>query len=264
MPCLRAWFVFVTLALGPPWAHATEIRVEGTELIVTLDDLGVTRGAAVAGMEVDLPELGTLRLEHAAQDDQARFKGLWLYQAQLRPLGASEFVSLCAPDPHGDTRLALFSGYLDEEQRYIADNARFSLSCTSGVQTKCLRWGYEPWRRAPRTGESLAPYFEACVRMARADYCGDDRPSTRDGTVIDVYDRIGVQERAAGRPELRFEAGWSPQGAVCVHHVRIAENAKLGALREQCSRFALAEMGSACTESSATQHGALLFNRSRP
>ena len=84
-------------------------------------------------------------------------------------------------------------------------------SCTTGVIAKCARWGYEPWI----VGADL---HQTCTRMARADYCGDGIPHTQNGTLIDVYDAEGIQIPAA--QELPFEAGWGPNGAVCVHHAR--------------------------------------------
>jgi hypothetical protein len=32
--------------------------------------------------------------------------------------------------------------------------------------------GYKPWGHAPE-GTSLAAYYQTCVRLVRADYCGD-------------------------------------------------------------------------------------------
>jgi hypothetical protein len=83
-----------------------------------------------------------------------------------------------------------------------------TLACTDGVIAKCAFWGYAPWI----VGE---PLHQACTRMARADYCGDGMPWTRNGTFIDVTDPQGIQALAGG-PEMSFEAGWDEHGAVCV------------------------------------------------
>lgn len=70
-------------------------------------------------------------------------------------------------------------------------------------------------------GVSLALYYQACVRMMRADYCGDGVGHTRNGTPIDLFDRIGVQrdEPAEG---MTLEAAWGPEGAVCISHTRLS------------------------------------------
>ena len=70
------------------------------------------------------------------------------------------------------------------------------------------RWGHT------RDGVSLAPYYQACVRMVRADYCGDGVEHTRNGTPVDIFDRVGVQKDEPA-PPLSFEAAWGPEGAIC-------------------------------------------------
>ena len=42
--------------------------------------------------------------------------------------------------------------------------------------------------------------------MLRVDYCGDGRSRTRDGTAVDIYDRVGVQ-RSDPVAGVGFEAG---------------------------------------------------------
>lgn len=239
------------------------LRVEGTRLIVT-DDQGRERDQTeLIGAELDLGADGTLQILTASKDKQARFEDVWLYQLQLRPAGALVFQSFCTPDPYGDTRAIAYQGYFDQDRRYVADRTRFSLSCVSGVEAKCLRWGYLPWRAAPKTGESLERYFSACINMARADYCGNDQPSTRNGTAIDIYDDVGVQTSDASVTDMLFEAGWNEAGAVCVAHTRIAENLSMSALHDNCPRLRQEPQRGNCNEASARTAGALLFNRSK-
>ena len=68
-----------------------------------------------------------------------------------------------------------------------------TFACTNGALAKCVRWGYKPWKTV--NGVSLADYHQACVHMTPADYCGDGKAHTRDGTLIDIWDRLGVQKR---------------------------------------------------------------------
>jgi hypothetical protein len=104
--------------------------------------------------------------------------------------------------------------------------------------------------------------YNACVRMMRADYCGDGQATTRDGTLIDLYDdrRIQTLDQQSDR---EFEAGWTAGGAVCVRHVRIKENISLDALARRCPKLKDA-LGADCTEDRARDLGASLFNRSLP
>jgi hypothetical protein len=141
-----------------------------------------------------------------------------------------------------------------------AEPGILELACTSGALGKCVRFGYAPWTARDST-QGLALY-NACIRMVRADYCGDGTPTTKDGQRIDIYDDNGVQI-AANEPDMDFEAGWTAQGAVCVRHIRVKENIAFGALAAQCPRLA-DRLGTACTEQGARALGARLFNRSRP
>jgi hypothetical protein len=101
---------------------------------------------------------------------------------------------------------------------------RFTFACETGAIAKCVSLGYAPW--ASKDEQPLAALHQACTRMLRADYCGDGRSHTLEGTTIDVYDSLGVQERtvessAAFQPELAsFEAAWGPEGASCLARTR--------------------------------------------
>lgn len=241
---------------------ATELQVRGTELQVGLPDRTL-RGTSLLGAELELDGFGSIRIDRVEHESKPGNDGVWLYSAQVRPPGAAVFQPLCEPDPSGDTRLVFFQGELDGRQQYVDAPQRFSLSCVSGVQAKCLRWGYQPWRQAPFGGMSLAPYFEACLRLARADHCGDGVTGTSEGNLIDVYDRVGVQSPEVDPGELAFEAGWNQDGAVCAHHPRIADGRSLTELAQQCPGLSAEDIGEHCDEAYATKRGALLFNRSR-
>ena len=77
------------------------------------------------------------------------------------------------------------------------------------------------------------PYYQTCVRLARADYCGDGVGHTRNGTPIDVFDRFGIQ-RDEPAPGMSFEAAWGMDGAVCVSHTRLPDVLSTEALRDLC------------------------------
>jgi hypothetical protein len=122
----------------------------------------------------------------------------------------------------------------------------FVLACTSGAQGKCLRFGYRPWETGP-DGLSNEDRYNACIHMVRADYCGDGTPTTKDGTIIDIFDDAGIQV-ADRSPGFSFEAAWTPKGAACVAHVRIRENISLEDLARTCPRLAGKLGPEACSE----------------
>lgn len=122
-----------------------------------------------------------------------------------------------------------------------------------------MRWGYLPWEKGPG-GEDMTPFHAACVRMARADYCGDSVPHTKQGTSIDNYDDLGIETRGARNDaSYVFEAGWSAQGAVCVARTRWPDLVTLEQLKAQCPRLAAVPY---CDEAAARALGALMFNYS--
>ena len=79
--------------------------------------------------------------------------------------------------------------------------------------------------------------------------------------LIDIYDHFAIQ-RSDDDPALEFEAGWTERGAVCVHHVRVEDNVTREELEALPSLHG--RTGAICTEEFARQHGAVIFNRSRP
>jgi hypothetical protein len=72
--------------------------------------------------------------------------------------------------------------------------------------------------------------------MARADYCGDGRSFTRNGTAINLYDRIGIQSPEPS-PDMSFEAAWGPDGAVFVRKTRHPVLISMDELLKMCPRL---------------------------
>lgn len=136
-----------------------------------------------------------------------------LYDLSVREVPGAPFGPYCAPDAEGRSRAIPLDGSWDTRGVYHAEPGQITFACTTGAIGKCVRWGYAPWRAV--RGRSLAEAHRACVRLVRADYCGDGIGHTKDDTQIDVWDVFGVQEREEreGHPEV-FEAAWSPSGAV--------------------------------------------------
>ena len=94
------------------------------------------------------------------------------------------------------------SGYWDKSASYIDDSDSFTFGCINAAIGKCVRWGYQPWATASECRHNscktrnLRDWQQACVRLVRADYCGDGIPHTRSGTRINVYDQLGIQQSA--------------------------------------------------------------------
>jgi hypothetical protein len=135
---------------------------------------------------------------------------------------------------------------------HVDDPAAFTFACKgSGAIAKCVfPLGYKPWK------SGLAPYHQACVRMIRADYCGDGTPWTQNGRKIDVYDGAGVQQPS--RPHWFFEAEWSEGGAACVSKERVlGVRAVLGTV----SSCIVSKLSPTCGDPRHFRRGTLVMNR---
>lgn len=251
----------MSLALSAAHAHEVipALAVEGTTFVLPTGNGHFLRGAELVGAELSIDAETTVRIDGVRPDPLDASGELLLHRLSVR-IGNGAWENPCEAAPDGTREAFPIPGHWDAQGRYNADTARFSISCTSGAQAKCLRFGYKPWKAAA-DGTALAPLYESCVHMVRADYCGDGEATTRDGTMIDIFDRHGIQT-ADGGADFRFEAGWSPTGAVCVAHTRIAENVDLEKLAARCPRLRDA-LGTECNEARAVELGALIFNRSR-
>lgn len=237
------------------------VRIVGTTVEI-VDDTGRHRsGLELGNVELTLGEgadAARLRVVAVVADSRA---GVWLHEVESLDASTGQWTNICAPD-RDNRRLALFiEGHdlPDGSQVHVPD--QLSVTCSAGVQGKCLRAGYFPWDNSRGSGSGAA-LFQTCTRMFRADYCGDGIGWTRNGMAIDIFDLHAIQQPAVPAT-LPFEAAWGPQGALCVHHTRVPDRGRLAALLEQCPRLAALPHGAACTEASAAGlPGALLFNRS--
>jgi hypothetical protein len=90
---------------------------------------------------------------------------------------------------------------------YSPSASQFTVACRAKTIAKCIELGY-------KTYDGYANQLQACVRLLRADYCGDGTPHTVDGTTLNLYDNAGVQsDTQAWQPE----AEWGPDGAICIN-----------------------------------------------
>lgn len=106
----------------------------------------------------------------------------------------------------------------------------FSFVCRGSSVAKCMEAGYKPWvDPASRNGAiqhrgrgqlAEANHLQACVRMLRADYCGDGTSHTQNGRQIDVWDTMRIHTRS--RQDWPFEAAWDQDGAVWMDRARLS------------------------------------------
>jgi hypothetical protein len=255
----RSLFTLAVLLAGAAHAQApapaaapvrpVALTAERGDLRLTLSDGRVMHGAELVGASLTIGGQ-QVRIAAAQPDPEDRAGEVWLFDLRL-----PDDSRFCSPAPDG--------GQWAMPIPDASAPAGFGLTCTSGAAGKCVRFGYAPWRMAPDSRTSLAPYHTACGNMLRGAYGGPERPWTRDGMRIDLYDHIGLQQ-PFNDPGQRFEAGWTPEGAVCVAHPRVPENGSLADIAAAHPQLAGRTGPVACTEEAARAAGALVFNRSTP
>ena len=253
--------VLACLAAVPSWAiETTRVWVEGNEFKAELTDGTTLAGAALVGAVVSFADgrggVTRVRIDRAERDTRDPAGEVMLYE--LSTEGADgRWQNLCGADPDGRHLAFPLPGVWSEDGRYIPSATEFSLTCTGGAIGKCVRFGYKPWK------EGLEPYYQTCVRMVRADYCGDGTGWTENGMLIDIDDDRLIQ-RSDGDPRLAFEAAWGPDGALCVAHPRVPRNGSLEDVVRACPARLAGKVGPACSEENArATSGARLFNRSK-
>ena len=156
-------------------------------------------------------------------------KETYLYTVFYLDSTDSKWKNLCTPDAENIAKAIPLTGSWDKTGAHTESSDIITFGCTSGVLAKCVRMGYKPWKTI--NGTSLRDYPQACTRMARADYCGNGKSHTRDGTPINIYDVLGIQKEATNTGMV-FEAAWSPDGATFINRTRWYET--LAEIRKEC------------------------------
>jgi ADYC domain-containing protein len=211
------------------------VRVERGEVVA--ERAGVTlRGAALAGAEFQAqlrntkaspPATAVVRYRltavrpELAQYDPTATGHTFLYTLEQWVDDSASWQLACPADPDGRSAAIPLAAVWDERGDRSESSAMFTFGCTTGVIAKCYRWGYRPW--VTGYGDLTAMHW-TCTRMARADYCGNGVPHTRNGTKIDMWDTLPspIQQHGAllDTVGMLFEAGWDTTGAVCLSRAR--------------------------------------------
>jgi hypothetical protein len=199
----------------------------------------------------------TVRIDAVTRDPSDLDGDIWLHRFSVPDATPGGWREFCSPGPDGTIAGFPLAGVWTSDGRHEHTSSSLTITCTSGAIGKCVRLGYRPWREVG--GESLWDYHQACVRAIRADYGGDGVGHTRNGTLVDIFDRLRIQppEPDPRGATLEFEAAWGPDAAVCVRRTRIPELMSLAELAERYPRLA-GKIGPHCSEA----FGALIWNRS--
>lgn len=241
------------LQVGSVAVEGTSFRIAATDgrVLRSSDLVGAVLGVRLHGSEQRI-RIGAVRADPV--DPTLLLHSIFVERADggWRPL--------CKVAPDGKRDAYPISGRaMPDGTLAQARQGDVEIVCTSGAQGKCLRLGYRPWSKLA-DGSTMLRVFNACVRMMRADYSGRGQAATRDGTLVEVFDTIGL--RPIGSHDLRnFEAGWDEKGAVCVRHPRLRAAASLAQIESSSPRLK-GRVGSRCTPERAMALGAVILNGS--
>ena len=212
-----AWVSYKNAALGG--AQLKNLRLDGSQLVgkVNHSPVGGTQlvGATFTG-ESDLGSDLALRITASFAPGGNQDPTTWRYLVEYQEVDQS-WVPICL---NGDTPVPAIpvDGYwnLDSGQpgdgAKVKTGARFLFACEQvGAIGKCIEAGYRPWQSVD--GSSLDRYHQTCVRLLRADFCGTSTPHTVDGSLLNIYDTLGIQ---VDTENWVAEAEWDRNGALCI------------------------------------------------
>jgi uncharacterized protein YjbI with pentapeptide repeats len=179
-------------------------------------------GAQVTGQLEDGSPV-TLRLDGMESFTSAVGTSLSRYVISFTRPGSDVRAHVCGLDANGaPIKTIPISGRWNYQEGVPDGGSKeessslITFACQGFALYKCIDYGYPPWKTV--NGVKLNNHHQACVRMIRADYCGDGRSWTVDGTIINLYDNLGIQADTESWP---MEAEWSIDGARCLSHQRI-------------------------------------------
>jgi hypothetical protein len=252
MKAIHLW-VGAALCVYGASSHAAGDRTQGTNVcgagLEILDSKGHSTGNCLAVRAGSLPN-GPLKLNDT-QSSEIRIAN----PSKCTPTAAywsctdASFVSLgvkgeqfCAVAPGTPVRLIFLRAKLvnggfqfnltGSDLVVVCGGGQFAAPPSPGrcdlppepysTADDCIWWGY-----APTSDAKERRRFNACVRMARADYLGNGTSGTRLGIHIQPYTGSGGDQaecRAnAAACNGCFEASWDETGATCIAHYRVKE-----------------------------------------
>ena len=153
----------------------------------------------------------TLRVDTATAGS-APNSDLWFYGMSYQT--TTGWSPLCGTDPATGRAIQAVSVAgqwvvtAADATHYTTSTTQFTLACRGATVAKCVELGY-------KTYKGYTNQLTSCVRLLRGDYCGTGTAWTADGTLLNLFDNVGVQaDTEAWTPE----AEWTPDGARCVNN----------------------------------------------
>jgi hypothetical protein len=147
-----------------------------------------------------------LRIDDAAWESDERIS--YAISAQTD----TGWAPLCGTEADGSAKRAIIEPgeWNVTTGAWSNDGSKFTFACRGSSIAKCHDMGYVTW-------DGYSDHHHACVRMLRADYCGDGVSHTITGTPVNLYDNAGVQ---ADTEAWQIDGEWTADGSLCFNHYR--------------------------------------------
>jgi hypothetical protein len=208
--------------------NLSDVRIDGPVLSGQRPDGKRLRGSELTGARLTgTVALGTTQIPLSFRIDRVD-TALEVQRYAVSVYNGAEWGSLCGSFSDGSPirTIALPGRWDPQTGSYVDDRNAFTFACENAAVGKCVVFGYRPWTTAEECDsygrcreQPLSAWHQACTRMIRADYCGDGRPHTRNGTSINIWDPLGIQLREPLKG-VSLEAEWTQEGAVCIQRTR--------------------------------------------
>ena len=238
-------------APGASPVPVTGFWLMGGEFVATTNNRTL-RGKDVTGVEFHYAYVGTgtsaqapfsftIRIDSAGLDTTTKIPAgqandVWMYNMLVRQDNVSPapaWQPICVTETLQPDQAIMVSNRWDWTTGNRIEQPTFvTFACRDFALAKCVRLGYRPWAKgtscsgsgSKRTCNdvSLTDHHQACTRMMRADYCGNGKSYTVNGTLIDIYDYLTPPVQVP-ESDWDIEARWTPTGAICINEPRHPE-----------------------------------------
>jgi len=156
----------------------------------------------------------SLRIDSALQGTGTN-ADLWFYGVSYQ--NAAGWQPLCGLDGSGVPVKAVpvagtWKAVSGDLAAYGASTTLYTWACRAKTVAKCVELGYKTWL-------GYSTQLQTCVRLLRADFCGTGVSYTVDGTLLNLFDGVGVQRDTE---TWAAEAEWTPTGARCINSNNLA------------------------------------------
>jgi ADYC domain-containing protein len=131
---------------------------------------------------------------------------VWEYEVQYQNSGG--WQPLCGLDTSSVPikAITVAGTWSVSTATWASSTTQFTIACRAKSIAKCVELGYKSYK-------GYSNQMASCVRMLRADYCGNNVSYTVDGQVLNVYDNLGIQ---LDTQTWTKEGAWAPTGAKCL------------------------------------------------